>query len=256
MEDILEGGIRYEELHLLLGVIDTIHKMPLRGGLPSTSIAEIIHSILPCRLGGIGVFDRNTNRSQICIPMGDIFERPIDAEREIPKRSAFYDELIANWLNTRQLLYVDHLNRADNRLYFDTKVKSDAGNIVFDAVIRSEHDIGCFYLFTNINASLLHKYKMIMRLLLSCVYDVLTPIAGKSESGEGELIGLTGREQEIIARIRAGLNNKNIARQLNISVHTVKSHIYNIFQKLQASNRVEALLKAEQAGYLNEVRHI
>jgi DNA-binding NarL/FixJ family response regulator len=95
-----------------------------------------------------------------------------------------------------------------------------------------------------------------MRLLLSCVYDVLTPIAGKSESGEGELIGLTGREQEIIARIRAGLNNKNIARQLNISVHTVKSHIYNIFQKLQASNRVEALLKAEQAGYLNEVRHI
>jgi DNA-binding NarL/FixJ family response regulator len=55
---------------------------------------------------------------------------------------------------------------------------------------------------------------------------------------------------EILAHIRAGANNKMIARQLNISVNTVKSHIYNTFQKLGARNRVEALIKAKQTGYL------
>ena len=48
---------------------------------------------------------------------------------------------------------------------------------------------------------------------------------------------LTHREREIMGLVSEGLSNKEIARQLNISQGTVKVHLYNIFQKLEISNR-------------------
>ena len=61
---------------------------------------------------------------------------------------------------------------------------------------------------------------------------------------------LTDRELEIIRRMKCGFGNKSIAMQLNISVNTVKSHIYNVYRKLEVNNRVEALIVAEKAGVL------
>jgi DNA-binding CsgD family transcriptional regulator len=165
-------------------------------------------------------------------------------------RSVVYEELITSWLDIRRILYIDFLHRQKFQFHLNTEVESMVGNVVFDAIIKDQNHLGCFYFFTDIEESLLRKCQMMMKLLLTCVYDTLTQLPGKPTARECQVVGLTGREQEIIARIRAGLNNKSIARQLNISVNTVKSHIYNIFQKLQASNRVEALLKAQQAGYL------
>jgi VCBS repeat-containing protein len=48
---------------------------------------------------------------------------------------------------------------------------------------------------------------------------------------------LTPREREIIRLVAEGLSNKEIARKLNVSPGTVKVHLYNIFQKLEISNR-------------------
>ncbi|WP_108516465.1 LuxR C-terminal-related transcriptional regulator [Bradyrhizobium algeriense] len=48
---------------------------------------------------------------------------------------------------------------------------------------------------------------------------------------------LTPREREIIRLVAEGLSNKEIARQLNVSPGTVKVHLYNVFQKLEVSNR-------------------
>ncbi|MFG3592986.1 LuxR C-terminal-related transcriptional regulator [Bradyrhizobium sp. RDI18] len=48
---------------------------------------------------------------------------------------------------------------------------------------------------------------------------------------------LTCREREIIRLVAEGLSNKEIASQLNVSPGTVKVHLYNIFQKLEISNR-------------------
>jgi DNA-binding NarL/FixJ family response regulator len=50
-------------------------------------------------------------------------------------------------------------------------------------------------------------------------------------------MGLTAREQEIVRLIGASLSNKEIARQLNISVATTKSHVHNILAKLGVPRR-------------------
>jgi len=67
----------------------------------------------------------------------------------------------------------------------------------------------------------------------------LSPI-GKDEDGakiEKMLGALTHRERQIVRLVSEGLSNKEIARQLNVSRGTVKVHLYNIFQKLEVSNR-------------------
>ncbi|WP_169799522.1 LuxR C-terminal-related transcriptional regulator [Novosphingobium lentum] len=53
------------------------------------------------------------------------------------------------------------------------------------------------------------------------------------------LAELTPREQTIYRCISAGLTNKDIARQLNISVGTTKSHVHNILGKLNLTNRAQ-----------------
>jgi DNA-binding NarL/FixJ family response regulator len=57
-------------------------------------------------------------------------------------------------------------------------------------------------------------------------------------------IEITLREQEILQHIQLGLKNEDIARQLNISTHTVKNHIKSILAKLKVKNRTEAVAKA------------
>ncbi|GIJ24988.1 DNA-binding response regulator [Micromonospora qiuiae] len=55
--------------------------------------------------------------------------------------------------------------------------------------------------------------------------------------------GLTRREQEVMALLSAGHSNAAIARQLLLTEKTVKNHLANIFAKLQATNRTEAVVR-------------
>jgi DNA-binding NarL/FixJ family response regulator len=52
-------------------------------------------------------------------------------------------------------------------------------------------------------------------------------------------VGLTPREREVIDLISEGLSNKGIAARLHISVHTVKSHVRNIMEKLALHTRLQ-----------------
>jgi DNA-binding NarL/FixJ family response regulator len=52
-------------------------------------------------------------------------------------------------------------------------------------------------------------------------------------------VRMTKREREIIVLIADGLSNKEIARQLNIATHTVKSHVHNIMEKLALHSRLQ-----------------
>lgn len=55
---------------------------------------------------------------------------------------------------------------------------------------------------------------------------------------------LTRREQEIVPLLAEGLTNKEIAGKLDVSEHTVKNHLFRIYEKLGISSRVELILYA------------
>lgn len=61
-----------------------------------------------------------------------------------------------------------------------------------------------------------------------------------------ERITLSERETEILEQLSNGFTSKRIAQNLTISPFTVKRHIENIYQKLQAHNRIEMLEKARK----------
>lgn len=54
-----------------------------------------------------------------------------------------------------------------------------------------------------------------------------------------QAIRMTRREQDVIKLIAMGRSNKEIARDLNIAVHTVKSHVHHILEKLALHTRLE-----------------
>ena len=59
---------------------------------------------------------------------------------------------------------------------------------------------------------------------------------------------LTERERVILGRIAEGLENNEIARELGLSVKTVRNHASNIFAKLQVAHRAQAIILAREAG--------
>ncbi len=61
-------------------------------------------------------------------------------------------------------------------------------------------------------------------------------------------LSLTPRELDVLAALAEGASNKEIARKLTISVHTVKFHIASLFDKLDAEGRTEAVAQAARLG--------
>jgi DNA-binding NarL/FixJ family response regulator len=59
---------------------------------------------------------------------------------------------------------------------------------------------------------------------------------------------LSAREQEVLALVASGANNKEIAEQLSISIHTVKSHMHKILAKLHLNSREEVSDYARREG--------
>ena len=63
---------------------------------------------------------------------------------------------------------------------------------------------------------------------------------------------LTPREKEILRWIAAGLQNKEIAQRISISVATVRNHIRNILSKLEVHSKLEAVSLAFRSGWVDE----
>jgi DNA-binding NarL/FixJ family response regulator len=72
----------------------------------------------------------------------------------------------------------------------------------------------------------------------------------KMEGKEKTAFNLTQREQEILKLLVQGLLYKEIGDRLEISPHTAKKHVLNIYSKLHVNSKVQALILANEKGLL------
>jgi DNA-binding NarL/FixJ family response regulator len=66
-----------------------------------------------------------------------------------------------------------------------------------------------------------------------------------------EQIGITDKTHQVLLWLAKGKTNKEIADELNISVHTVKAHLAKLFERLQTGNRMDTVMEAIRLGLIN-----
>ena len=69
--------------------------------------------------------------------------------------------------------------------------------------------------------------------------QIVKNVAGRNQARLLEGVRLTNRERQVIDLLGEGLSNKELATRLHIAVHTVKSHVHNVLEKLALRSRLE-----------------
>jgi DNA-binding NarL/FixJ family response regulator len=106
--------------------------------------------------------------------------------------------------------------------------------------------------------------EMPTRLVLQCIRKVhdggrwvetqsMTRVVDRlqaQQNGRGEFLDrLSPREQEVTRLVMSGLNNKDIAATLSLSVGTIKIHLHNIYEKLGLRSRLQLAAFAREKGF-------
>jgi len=82
------------------------------------------------------------------------------------------------------------------------------------------------------------------------VLDVFAKLEPESEESPRTDYNLTGREEDILRLMAQGLIKKEIAESLDISVHTVSTHLRSVYEKLHVNTNTGAVAKALREGII------
>lgn len=79
--------------------------------------------------------------------------------------------------------------------------------------------------------------------------------AGEAPERDGNPApNLTQREREVLHLVGRGMSNKEIARELSLSVATVKHHVHNLLDKMHVSRRTQAMRRVQEKPWLASLR--
>ena len=140
----------------------------------------------------------------------------------------------ANWPEARILILTIH--DEDEKLFEAIKAGASGymlKNINSAEFLRGIHTVlaGEAVLPPKLAAHLLEEFSRLANLATANI----TPL------DSADAYDLTAREQEVLSLIATGATDKEIAAQLSLSLHTVKSHVHSILSKLHAANRRQAV---------------
>ena len=150
-------------------------------------------------------------------------------------------ELLAEWRVRRSApAWVFFLDPVDGR------AAADALTAGASAILPSSTDL----------AEIITTIRMVAKGLVVIQRQLLAALLSGSEISTGHLQDddddhhprLSKREIAVLTAMTDGLSNKEIARRLGISFHTVKFHVASILEKLEVDTRTEAVFKAAQLG--------
>ena len=213
-----------------------------------TIASDVIH----CGAVAINVYDKEIQSDKMLLSAVRFGADPRFISNKISNQAIRVRDFLERWRQNSEFIYLEqpYSITISSQSWLSRYGIHQIDNSVIDGVtVNDKYEI-CYFLI-NIDKAMLEKYRIIMQLLLPFLQTALLRAISLENSNCEDVQRLTNREREILCHIRKGLNNKLIARRLDISIHTVKCHIYNIFQKLNVSNRVEALLMAERVGMLH-----
>jgi DNA-binding NarL/FixJ family response regulator len=83
---------------------------------------------------------------------------------------------------------------------------------------------------------------------IDCLIDLISQVPSLRVVNADGVALVTPREEQVVALVAEGLSNREIARELALSEHTVKKYLFRIFDKLGISTRVELVLYAVNHG--------
>jgi DNA-binding NarL/FixJ family response regulator len=81
------------------------------------------------------------------------------------------------------------------------------------------------------------------------MYDISPPPPGVARRPAGDC-PLSTRELEVLRRLARGMLYKQIASELGLSSSTVRSHLHNVYDKVGARDRAQAVLIATERGWI------
>jgi DNA-binding NarL/FixJ family response regulator len=172
------------------------------------------------------------------LKLADRFGADVILTQELPA-----DEELAHWRGRHKLIgWVLFLDPEDER------AGRKALSVGVSAILPLSADLTDIIATTRIVASGLAVFPP---KLLAALYgkDANAEIANgpprETETGRPQL---SKRERAVLTAMTDGLSNKQIARRLGISFHTVKFHVASILEKLDVDTRTEAVIKAAQLG--------
>lgn len=109
-------------------------------------------------------------------------------------------------------------------------------------------DVPTELLFEAIACVMAGQYWLGQPLVTHLVELVRPLLASSGTSSAGAAGRLTPRERQVLDLVVAGLSNKEIARQCDVSEQTIKHHLTRMFDKLGASSRLELAMVATRCG--------
>lgn len=192
-----------------------------------------------------------------------VLKRELDTDVIIAENLSLYEDELSGHVENRQLILVDYHTANLDRLLQATAVwntTGEDGRVV--ALFNLGHNAGIEQRairrgvkgFFYEGDTLYLVMKGIEKLLDGEIWvprEMLYAIAQNSGSDDGgngsaEAPNLTKREMQVLAHVCMGLSNDEIADTLNLSPHTIKTHLYRIFKKIGVENRFQASLWASK----------
>ena len=179
-----------------------------------------------------------------CLVMGDINKIPTDNPKRLGPPSLVLWDCQGKDLKSLVELspYITQKQSANHIALFNV-----CRDIAFERKFILEGIQGLFFehdpldiFLKGVRAVIDEKLWFPREIMANCILeDKDQDKASKSSSTD-----LTPRQTEILAQVAVGSTNDEIADKLCISPHTVKTHLYNIFKKINVPNRIQAALWA------------
>jgi DNA-binding CsgD family transcriptional regulator len=216
-------------------------------------IGSQLRALLPHELSIFGIGDPRTMRVNALIEI----DYPMDFLSSLivqqPSGMVAICPVVQVAIATDRFLEINNTLtfETNNEIWSESVRQHGINNTFAKAQIHNGGKFFTYHGFTNGNTKERDGFRRISKIIFPHIDKALLRLLIPSDDHQPSP-NLTGREQQVLNLLYLGYKDKEIASKLNISLFTVKSHLQNIYQKLESNNRTQAVKKALDSNLIQE----